>query len=187
MKIPEFVSNIDPFILPAVTLPDREKLPQISGLYFVLDSEKVLYIGRSIDIKTRWASQNHHRLKQLLNRKTESILIAWLKIDDADMLPVIEKEAIDRFSPLLNDSPVEGGKKSRRFYVADLSEYHKDTLKVEAFINGKAEGAIASELLTKALDDNEDVRLRILEYLAHKKGLTVAQLWKNIISSKEID
>ena len=85
--------------LPSIPLEARKKLPEISGIYFAIDSQGFIqYIGRSVNIQRRWL--NHHRQPNL--EQQQGIKIAWLEISDHSLLPEIEKALIEYFKPPLN-------------------------------------------------------------------------------------
>lgn len=93
---------VDPFTLPCVNLDDKTDLPSKPGLYFVIDGDTLLYIGRSKDLNRRWKS--HHRYKQI-KAMSRFPQIAFLDCDDESLLWT-EREVIQRFAPLLNDTKV---------------------------------------------------------------------------------
>lgn len=93
---PESINLSD---LPLVSFESRKHLPKCAGIYIVLDEfSKVLYVGRSKNIRTRWTC--HHRRKefQALNR----IKIAWIQVANILFLPALESALIARFNPELN-------------------------------------------------------------------------------------
>ncbi len=64
--------------LPSLPLSQRNSLPACPAIYFAVDSKnRVLYVGKAINLVARW--KDHHRLEQLkrINRKNP-IKIAWL-------------------------------------------------------------------------------------------------------------
>jgi DNA-binding Xre family transcriptional regulator len=100
------VDSVDPLTLPFVWFTERSGFPCEMAVYFVISgTDEVLYIGRTKDLFARW--QNHHRLKQFA--QMEDVRIAWIAINDAILLPLVEKALIAHFSPPLNGSrvPVE--------------------------------------------------------------------------------
>lgn len=102
-------STIDVSVLPSVGLDDRSSLPQLSGIYFVLDAfNEVLYIGRTSNFWQRW--KQHSKLKDF--RGLVHTKIAWLGISDIDLLPRLEEALIAHFQPLLNRSSNGGGVKT---------------------------------------------------------------------------
>jgi excinuclease UvrABC nuclease subunit len=92
-------SSIDLAALPSLYLSHRTELPEVSAIYFVIDSlNQIQYIGRSRNLKNRWHS--HHRQFQL--EAIESVRIAWLQCDDVSFLGEIEAALIEWFAPPLN-------------------------------------------------------------------------------------
>jgi hypothetical protein len=84
--------------LPYVKFADLESLPEISAVYFAVSmAGEILYVGKTINLKTRW--RNHHRHKQLVRLWCEKI--AWLEYDAADLLEH-EYRMIHIFRPILN-------------------------------------------------------------------------------------
>jgi len=78
---------------------DSNKLPSISGIYFVLDAfETVRYVGLSKNLKLRMASHRKAETFQLLGEAR----IAYLAVSDISSLPAMEIALIKRFSPNLN-------------------------------------------------------------------------------------
>ncbi len=94
---------IDPLFLdleslPFVLLDDRRLLPSDPCVYFAIDSSgEVLYIGRAVNLKARWA--NHHHWDAL--NSMEGVRIAYLSIPHAS-LDQVEQSMIEWFDPLLN-------------------------------------------------------------------------------------
>lgn len=98
--------NIDLSSLDYVLLADRDKLPNTQGIYFVLEDEKVIYIGLSkTSILRRWWT--HEKVKDLIERKGE-IKIAWFECRAVDLLPLMESTLIGYFDPPLNQTVGEG-------------------------------------------------------------------------------
>lgn len=91
--------NIDPLELPSLPLTERSHLPNCPAIYFVMQDECVLYIGRIINLAQRWAA--HHKWDQLIARDTP-VRIAWLECRDESLLTQIETALIRQFAPELN-------------------------------------------------------------------------------------
>jgi len=73
--------------LPSLDLSQRNSLPACPAVYFAVDSKnRVLYVGKAINLLARW--KDHHRLEQLnrINRKNK-IKIAWLSCDNDLKVP----------------------------------------------------------------------------------------------------
>lgn len=97
----EIAAHTDILSLPWLPLENRGELPNVPGIYFVLENERVIYIGLSKkSILCRWWI--HPKLKELKPRIGE-LKIAWLECRALLLLPVIESALIERFGkPELN-------------------------------------------------------------------------------------
>jgi len=89
---------VDPFALPSLLLTDRSQLPVCPAVYFALDGDRVLYVGRSVNLQQRWMA--HRRYRQL--KGISNVRIAWLECSDPSLLPEIEAALIEYFQPSLN-------------------------------------------------------------------------------------
>lgn len=98
--------SIDFSSLPSMCLEQKSNLPNISGVYFVFVSERILYIGRAANLQRRW--RQHHR--QLEFEGFNEARIAWLHVSDSQILPAIEKALIQYFKPLLNQRSIKARK-----------------------------------------------------------------------------
>lgn len=93
--------------LPALPLPQRNRLPEHPAIYFAIDSkERVLYIGKASNLLGRW--KEHHRLEQLSRiHKRSPVHLAWLDCSQMqEHLDAMEKYYIGLYQPLLNGTPV---------------------------------------------------------------------------------
>ncbi len=93
------LETINPLTLPSLALADRKRLPNCVAVYFVLDGESVVYVGRSVSLVRRW--HNHHLLTRLQSRGAE-IRLAWLECSEPALLPGIEAALIEWFDPKFN-------------------------------------------------------------------------------------
>lgn len=98
---------INPLTLPSLPLANRSALPSCAAVYFVLEGDRIRYIGRAGNLQQRWSA--HHRYKQL-NSETR---IAWLECSEPELLPEIEEALIEQFCPPLNGSPAPPSKLPR--------------------------------------------------------------------------
>lgn len=100
-------SNFALYTLPSLPLSQRNSLPECPSIYFAIDSNnRVLYVGKAINLLSRW--KNHHRQEQLnrINRKNP-IKIAWLICpSELEVLARTETYFIEFYQPLLNQTPV---------------------------------------------------------------------------------
>ena len=100
--------SINVTALPYVLMDERGSLPNIPAVYFVLNNTgDILYIGRAKSLCFRW--QSHHRMAQFIAYK--DLKLAWIVVEDIDLLGSLEKSCIDYFSPSLN-GPVHGYRES---------------------------------------------------------------------------
>ena len=89
-------------MLPSTPIASLEYLPNIPGVYFVVDSQgSVLYVGRSIKMRNRLKS--HHRKDKF--DAVEGAKVAYLVVE-ASLLEAVEEEMINHFDPLLTDTPI---------------------------------------------------------------------------------
>jgi len=107
--------------LPSLPLNDRQKLPSIACIYFVLENDWLVYIGRSRDLRFRW--RQHHRYHDF--QDLENVKIAWLEISEPSLLHEIEMALIAWFEPYLNRTPSNPAWIERLIY---LSENPKNSL-----------------------------------------------------------
>jgi hypothetical protein len=92
--------------LPALPLAERHRLPDVPGIYFVMDAaDTVHYIGRTKSLWSRWHA--HHRRTQFSG--IADLRIAYLIVTDSALLPQIEEALIDYFAPLLNRKKIPSG------------------------------------------------------------------------------
>lgn len=103
--------------LECLPVVQRTVLPEVSAVYLVHESDRLLYIGRAKNLRQRIAT--HHRLKQF-----EGTSISWIPCDEND-LAGLEEQLIEILDPALNNSPVIGGKKlfSFRWDEDELAEF----------------------------------------------------------------
>ena len=88
--------------LPYLPLSNKSKLPSCAAVYFALTVQgRVLYIGRSIDVRERL--RRHHRVSLL--EALGGVRIAWLKESNSLALRRIETALITYFNPPLNRIP----------------------------------------------------------------------------------
>jgi excinuclease UvrABC nuclease subunit len=82
-------------------------LPQVSGIYKVLDAnKKVIYIGQAKNIYKRWQN-GHHKIAEILAICGTNAYIEWVEIPQW-LLNRAENAAISFYQPPLNskNSPI---------------------------------------------------------------------------------
>ena len=96
--------------LPKVSLETKELLPEYSGIYYVVDENKIVwYIGRAKNINKRWQGKAHHRIYQLKQLKHKYFDIHYENINLSE-LDQRETQQIVKYTPHLNNSPVKSKK-----------------------------------------------------------------------------
>lgn len=126
--------------LPSLLVTEKSKLPEISAIYFVWSSNKLLYIGKTINLRNRFIQ--HHRLVEFVESGTDT-RIGWFA-STADDLTYIEDSLIELLEPELNGEAVIGGK---------LATFRIEPEKWEAFKSLAAnQGTSASAMLNDFID-----------------------------------
>jgi hypothetical protein len=103
----------DNFILSLSNLELERKnyLPDCSGIYYVIDLDKTIwYIGRSVNINRRWnGEKSHHRYEQLLSLALEQKITFFIYYRRVNVKQINqeEKQAIFKYQPLLNNTPID--------------------------------------------------------------------------------
>lgn len=105
--------------LPNIKLSERQRLPDCSAIYFAIVSDQVLYVGLATNLRNRW--QNHHRFPQLdaVSKKRE-VRLFWLACNQSD-LNDLERQYIEHYCPVLNQTKVPGRKIVPGFQMLTLS------------------------------------------------------------------
>lgn len=101
--------------LKSVPLLHRSQLPPVAAVYLVYQSDRLLYIGRTENLKQRWSG--HHRQKQF--SELEEVRIAWFPCtEDA---PLLESTLIELLEPEFNgqEQPNITGKSLINFRCPD--------------------------------------------------------------------
>ncbi|MCM0589481.1 MAG: GIY-YIG nuclease family protein [Gloeotrichia echinulata DEX184] len=123
------------FSLPSLELSQRDCLPEKRVIYFVASLDKIYYIGKAINLKTRW--KQHHRYSQVENE--EGVLIYWMEVEKNEDLSAWETLLIQYFEPSLNGTPVDNPDFQRRSYQDFNSLNYKITLSALIEIEGAVE------------------------------------------------
>jgi excinuclease UvrABC nuclease subunit len=64
--------------LPHIALKNRAILPELSGIYYVIDEKFIIwYIGKAKNLRARWAGDSHHRLDQLQKQRKKLFTIYY--------------------------------------------------------------------------------------------------------------
>ena len=141
--------TVDPLTLPSLPLATRAELPNCPAIYFVLNGDAVLYIGRTNNLYQRWIA--HHRWHQL-KAMSGDIRIAWLECGEASLLSEIETALIKHFQPSLNQTKVEGESISIKTMVYMPPELREALERMAAKENRSLSNLIVT-LLQRAVED----------------------------------
>lgn len=114
------VAKINSLDLPSLPLVERLHLPKCSAVYFVMQHERVLYIGRTINLAQRWAT--HQKWSYLIKLDTP-VRIAWLECSDKNLLVQIDTLRRWEREGKLIPHRTEGG--HRRYKVAELLQLNQ--------------------------------------------------------------
>lgn len=93
--------SIDLAILPSIALCDRALLPSVPAIYFCLsESGEVLYIGKSVCPSERCYCHHRHTELETIGK----VRLAWLLVENINMICSIESALIYYFKPRLNQT-----------------------------------------------------------------------------------
>ena len=141
------INNIDLEQLPSIDFEDRKQLPEVSGIYFAIDSnDNIQYIGQSINIRNRL--QTHHRKQQL--SELAGVRIAYLEVSDTSLLYDIEQALIDYFNPYLNGTG---------------NKYKPDKVQVATYVTKEVKEQFFSLCESKGIKPSTVIRQFIYQYL----------------------
>lgn len=139
------LAEIKPLLLPSLPLNERRSLPKCKAIYFVIDGETVLYIGKTVNLAHRLV--NHHRLNEFKSNPR----VAWLECSDKSLLPELEKALIKYFSPLLNGTKIQDAdRRDKRVNVIMSGSVFK-LLKELAETERRSQSQTAALLIEEAL------------------------------------
>ena len=145
------IENIEINKLPSVDFEDRNQLPEVSGIYFAIDSnDNIQYIGRSINIRQRL--KTHNRKQQLSNMS--GIRIAYLEVSDTSLLDDIEQALINYFDPYLN-----GTGNYRK------NKYEPDKVIISTYISENVKDAFAKKCEAEGMSISSKLREFIYQYI----------------------
>lgn len=97
------LTNVNVLALPSVPLEFKQHLPKANAVYLCLLDETVLYVGQSVDIRSRWSG--HEVCDKIALYKPSgarpNIRVAWLECPK-HLLDFVEIYCIGLFQPPLN-------------------------------------------------------------------------------------
>ncbi|PHM07385.1 GIY-YIG nuclease family protein [Nostoc sp. 'Peltigera malacea cyanobiont' DB3992] len=139
------VEVVNPLTLPSLSLQERRSLPECAAVYFVLNSNEILYIGGTVNLSQRWFT--HHRWHQLINMG-DDIRIAWLECSEPALVLEIEAALIEHFQPTLNRTRIPDNRRITAFLPPDKAEFLEEWAKRE----NRAVGNLAATILLNVID-----------------------------------
>ncbi|MUG98914.1 hypothetical protein F7734_44125 [Scytonema sp. UIC 10036] len=125
--------------MPSTLVSDRGNLPTESAIYFVWGGQRLLYIGKTTNLRKRFV--NHHRLADFVLAEKES-RISWLPAT-AENLAAFEASLIEELEPELN-APLPKGTKTISFRCP---EEMLEFIEQEARTSGVDKTAVIMKLL----------------------------------------
>lgn len=133
--------------LPSVLVSERGKLPAIPAIYLVWLYNKLLYIGRTSNLKQRWTG--HHRILHFVNAG-ENCRISWFQIDADDLstLPSLEASLIELLEPEHNNTDTTGGSTKYKIQGYVTQEIY-DRFKAECSERGLSESQLLKQILSE--------------------------------------
>lgn len=81
----------------SIPLSEKGKLPETPGVYFVMIDDVVLYIGKAINLRSRWKSHHIYPIVSVM----DDVRICWEELDEAVLLSY-EAKWINYYRPPLN-------------------------------------------------------------------------------------
>lgn len=75
-------------------------------------------------------------------------------------------------------------KATERQYIAYLGEYYDDAWTIEAELKGKPKTVEGASLLCAKLQEREEKRTKMVQYLADKRGISFKEMWNQILIGK---
>ncbi len=73
---------------------------------------------------------------------------------------------------------------TERQYISYLGEYYDDCWTIEAEIKGRAKTVEGASLLCAKLQEREEKRNKMVQYLADKRGIAFKEMWNQILTGK---
>ncbi|NJM23704.1 MAG: GIY-YIG nuclease family protein, partial [Richelia sp. SM1_7_0] len=121
--------------------------------------DRVLYIGKTINLAQRWAT--HNRLKQF-SKKVGDIRVAWLECSNTTLLHKVEAALIEQFEPELNGGSLSGICPPR--VTVTLSEEVHEELTKWAENEERTVANLLAYIATKAVKEHQE------DFAAHQKS-----------------
>ena len=75
-------------------------------------------------------------------------------------------------------------KPTERQYVSYLGEYYDDCWTIEAELKSRTKTTEGASLLCIKLQEREETRNRMIQYLANKRGISFQEMWNQVLMGK---
>ena len=134
----------------ALPLEERNNLPTTPAVYLVYQEDKLLYIGKTKNLKSRWLG--HHRLVQFVEAGS-GVYIAWFPCDE-EQLEAMEDAFIELLDPELNGEPLLGTNQRSRVISFRFSHIEIQALSTLQKPDDKSLNQTAARLLRELLAGN---------------------------------
>lgn len=119
-----FTKCLNPFQLPDLYILKKISLPIQMGIYFIINNQKILYIGKASNLRERWIK---HEKWALLKTKYPFSKIAWAATptnSDYSLLDITETSLIQYFQPPLNTQKKKISQK-KKLKISDYKGFGK--------------------------------------------------------------
>lgn len=125
----------------ALPLEERNNLPTTPAVYLVYQEDKLLYIGKTKNLKSRWLG--HHRLIQFIEAGS-GVYIAWFPCSE-EQLGAMEDAFIELLDPELNGESLLGTNKRLATFRIDREMW--ESFKTMCTANGSNASAVLTEFV----------------------------------------
>lgn len=92
-------SELDPLALPSCSLAEPKDLPTVRGVYFIIQKDLIVYIGATVNLRQRWAS---NIVTAFIDRPNARISYLEIANKEQAVLREVERACIQRFQPKFN-------------------------------------------------------------------------------------
>jgi excinuclease UvrABC nuclease subunit len=87
--------------LPTVDIHDRHAIPKLPAVYFLVTSDKILYIGGTKNLFNRWRNADqHNKYSEAVSAKAR---LAWVTVQTEEEAFALEKETVKALQPIWNE------------------------------------------------------------------------------------
>jgi len=164
-------------------------LPESPGIYFVMEDQKCLYVGKSKNLFNRWNSIKHHRENQI-KADHPTATLTYLSFDEK-LLTHWEKHYIKLLKPLMNDSPVMVfgvvfSSTNKVINSLPISNDAANWLKVRSTLSDSSVRATVAKIIERDISRSKQKWIDDLEIASVERGLTPDELWILILNNEEL-